>query len=345
MPKQISFLNDDIKNSIYELKLILFQLKDKKILVTGASGHLGYCLLLIFLQGNRDFNLNLKITAISRGKLNQIFLDYKNEFLSLKGDLTDHNFINNLEDYDLIFHLAGYAQPTKFISDPKSTILINTEAVSLLLNKVNLNGRFLFISSSEVYTNSNIGKNNEKSIGLITPDHPRSPYILSKLLGEALCSQELANSNKKISIARLSMTYGPGINVNDSRAVSSFIYQALTNKSIALIDQGTAKREYIYVMDAIVALIKISIQGEGYIYNIGAGNEGSITILETAKVIAKLTGSEVILPEHNFNLLSARNNVELDIDKYTTEFGSPYKITFNQGIDKTIKWFKEEYNF
>lgn len=345
MPKQISFLNDDIKNSIDDLKSILFQLKGKKILVTGASGHLGYCLLLVFLKGNRDFNLNLKITTISRGKLNQIFFDYKNEFLSLTGDLTDHNFINNLEDYDLIFHLAGYAQPTKFISDPKSTILINTDVVSSLLDKVNLKGRFLFISSSEVYTNSNIGKNNEKSIGLITPDHPRSPYILSKLLGEALCSQELAKSNKKISIARLSMTYGPGINVNDSRAVSSFIYQALTKKCIVLLDQGEAKREYIYVMDAIVALIKISIQGESHIYNIGAGNEGLITILETAKVIAKLTDSEVILPEHNYNVLSARSSVKLDIDKYTTEFGSPYKITFNQGIDKTIKWFKEEYDF
>lgn len=344
MLKNIDFVNDDIKGAIKDLKSVLPLLKNKKILVTGASGHLGYNLLLVLLQANRELNLGLNVTATSRSQLRPIFTLYKNEFLFVHCDLVNENFTENFEDYDLIFHLAGYAQPTRFISDPLSTILINTEVVSLLLSKVKDNGNFLFISSSEIYTHSNLVACDEDSVGSILPSNARSVYVYAKLLGESLCIHESSKSNKKISIARLSMTYGPGIELGDSRAISSFLNQALVHNYIKLIDQGKANREYLYVIDAIGALLKITTQGKSNTYNIGAGSKGAITIRNAAEIISKLTNSEISYTTDNMNLLSARSRVDLNISRFSGEFGAIFKTDFQSGIEKTINWIKTEYN-
>ena len=71
-----------------------------------------------------------------------------------------------------------------------------------MLKKVDPSGSFLFLSSSEVYTNSEANLSNEDMYSCISSNHPRAPYILSKLIGESLCLNELSNTKKNIKIAR-----------------------------------------------------------------------------------------------------------------------------------------------
>ena len=184
--------------------------------------------------------LNLKITALSREKLNNVFDSYSKDFISLLGDLTDLDFATSIQEQHIIFHLAGYAQTSKFISDPNSTIILNTNTVQLLIKKLSSVESLLFISSAEVYTNSHAPINTEQLSGSVNSNHSRAAYIYSKLIGESICNHESKQSTKNIKVARLSATYGPGIKEGDTRAVSEFLFNAIWKKKITLIDRGEA---------------------------------------------------------------------------------------------------------
>jgi len=336
-------IEEDIFGVVKDLGHLVNQLKNHRVLVTGSTGHIGYYFSQFLLKSNKLLNLNLEITLASKGELQKSFEEYKNDFIHLKGDILEKDFFADLGEYDCVLHFAGYAQPSIFIADPISTIKMNTEIVSSLLKKVSLTGSFLFLSSSEIYENSISDLALENFNGCVHPNHPRAPYILSKLLGESICLNELDNTKKNIKIARLSMVYGPGIRKNDTRAISQFLYQGLINKKIILLDQGVAQREYLYISDAIRALVNVLLTGKDTVYNIGSGSAGSITIFEVAKKIANLCNVDLVVPKDDRNLLGARKIVELQVSKYESEFGLTLKINFESGIERTFNWVKSEW--
>jgi nucleoside-diphosphate-sugar epimerase len=340
--ENLGVVAQDIVKLIHDQEINLLKLKNSSVLVTGASGHLGFYFLLILLECNYLFDLNLNITSSSKGPLNKVFDRYHDNLTQLIGDLTAENFLETFKTYDFIIHLAGYAQPTKFIQDPLSTITLNTVSLSKLINKIKKGGKFLYLSSSEVYTNSNFRSTTEDAIGSVSVNHPRAGYILSKKLGEVICLNSNRYSGTQIKIARLATTYGPGIKIGDTRAISQFFAQALKQKKITLVDNGSAIREYIYVADAVSALLNILIIGESDIYNIGAGKFGRTTILEMAKKIATLTSAELCFSNIDSKKLSAQKIVNLDVGKYETEFGATAKQEVLSGLSKTINWLVEQ---
>jgi len=336
-------IEEDILGLVKDLNQLVKKLKNFRILITGSTGHIGFYFSHFLLKSNKLLKLSLEITLTSKGELHKSFEEYKNEFIHLQGDILEKEFLDNKGEYDCIVHLAGYAQPSIFISDPISTIKINTEIVSSLLKKVSSTGSFLFLSSSEIYENLQSNLALEDFNGCVHPSHPRAPYILSKLLGESICLNEMKYTKKKIKIARLSMVYGPGIKINDTRAISQFLYQALINRKIVLLDQGKAQREYLYISDAIQALVNILLSGKETVYNIGSGEAGSITILEIAEKIANLCEVNLEVPKVNTNPLGARGSVDLQILKYESEFGLTAKTNFELGIERTFNWAKNEW--
>lgn len=331
-------IEDDIFSFIQDFKLSLSKLRKKRILITGATGHLGQYFLKLLLISNQLFLLQMSITSTSQSKLDKSFDNYSDVFEHITGDLTDPNFVNSFGNFDYIIHLAGYAQPTKFISDQSSTICLNTFTVSGLIEKLTIEGAFLFISSSEVYSINNlIGVGNELE-RIIDVEHPRSAYIFSKLLGEVICNK----SDKNIKVARLSMTYGPGIKQDDTRAVSDFLRQAITEKKIELKDNGNAVREYLYVADGVRALLRILLDGKSKLYDIGAGLSGRTTIKDIAKTISNLLSVELLIPESDAFYLSASQNVALDVSKYEFEFEKISKYRIVDGLRRTLDWAIEE---
>lgn len=335
-------LMEEIQNIVAELENQLKILKDSRILITGSSGHLGFYFLYTLLEANKSMELNLKITALSQEKLNNVFDPYSKDFISLLGDLTDSDFVTSIKEQDIIFHLAGYAQPSKFISDPNSTIILNTNTVQLLIKKLSSVGSLLFISSAEVYTNSHAPINTEQLSGSVNSNHPRAAYIYSKLIGESICYHESKQSTKNIKVARLSATYGPGIKEGDTRAVSEFFFNAIREKKITLKDRGEAIREYLYISDAVKALLKILTEGKHNLYNIGSGKEGRISIAEVAECIAKITKADLVIPTVNNDILASTKDANFDISLYKAEFGNLYSVSIEAGINKTFNWLLSE---
>jgi UDP-glucuronate decarboxylase len=329
----MNIVDEDISRII--AKTDLDCLKDKEILITGASGLIGgyFAQTLQKLKQNNDGPSRIFLSSKS-GDF-QFHVDSKTEIIS--GDLSHEKMLQKLPDLDVIIHAAGYAQPGKFLENPLLTLALNTTSTIHLVRKVRAGGKFLFISSSEVYSGLKVTPFTEKHIGTTNTDHPRSPYIEGKRAGEAIVSASKVHRNIDAKSVRLSLAYGPGTKLNDSRVMNSFIEQAITTSRISLKDSGQAMRTYCYVSDAIEMCFNVLGKGSDDIYNI-AGNS-RIKIHDLAKLISDITGAKLEIPENDLGGLSgAPDDVWLDISKVIALSGKLEFITMFRGVTNTIKW-------
>jgi len=316
-------------------KVDLGTLDGKTILISGASGLLGVyfitCLKLLNEKG-----LNIKTVAVFRSELPNYLL--QGEFPNLqifKGDITDIGFCKSLPNADLIVHAAGYGQPIKFMDEPEKTLKLNTFSSFLLFDKLNKGGRFLFVSSSEVYSGLDAQVYTEEQIGNTNTSHPRACYIEGKRGGEAIC---YAYSSKGVNAysVRLAHTYGPGTKKGDKRVILSFIEKALQGK-IEMLDDGKALRTYCYIADAVEIMWHVLLKGTQNVYNLGGNSQTSIAGL--AKTIGGIMNVPVIVPESTQSVSGAPADVQLDMTRVRTEFGKTDYIPLNEGLRRTIDWY------
>lgn len=238
--------------------------------------------------------------------------------------------------FDYICHCAGYGQPIQFVKDKIKTIYINTQYTEQLLRMLKPNGKFLFVSTSEVYSGTKTPYT-EQSIGSTTPQHPRSCYIEGKRCGEAIC-MAYREQGYDVKIARLALAYGPGTKKGDTRVINQFIEQALTKKEIVMRDRGESQRTYLYIDDCVDMLLNILFKGTQPVYNVGGVD--SVSIAQLAHQIADLTDSEVSYGKEG--LKGAPDNVKLSLALTLTEFPRTF-ISLKEGLKRTIEYQKQLY--
>ena len=331
-----SIIENDSLETISHIDFI--KLKNKSILITGASGLIGIHLVSCLKQIQKQYNINIYCWIKSELDINA------KEFFKtcniINGDITDSSIIKNLHEFDFIIHAAGYAQPSKFLKDKITTIELNTSSTIKLLNKLKKDGTFLFISTSELYSGLAVEGITENLIGNTNTNHPRACYIESKRAGEAICYayKELGHD---IKIARVSSAYGPGTRINDKRVLNSLIEKALLEDTITLIDDGSARRIFCYITDVVEMLFNIMLNSKDDVYNVCGIHEFSI--LELANKIGYLLNKPVSVPKNN-SIGAIGNPKAMNISniKYMNEFSSPPLkfIDFEQGLIKTIEWQK-----
>ena len=333
----IGLLNTDAKR--VNDKISVSELNGLEITITGATGLIGLNLICALIYYNKHHAKQpIKINALSYREPTGIFKDiFKDEnIVSITGDIKDMRFIEKIPLSDCIIHSAGYGQPGKFLDDKLGTIAINTSATINLANRLRENGRFLFLSSSEVYSGNTTNKNIEGDIGSTDPSHPRACYIEGKRAGEAIINI-LREKGVKAASARLALAYGPGIRSGDERVLNQFIQKALNGK-INLLDKGDAMRSYGYISDVIIMLLNILIDNNFAVYNIGGKSVTSIRNL--AIIIGEEVGVEVNIPDSEMHMHDAPQIVGLDLARVENEYGHNDYISFNQGIKNTIEWIK-----
>jgi UDP-glucuronate decarboxylase len=314
------------------------QLENKSVLVTGASGLVGLyiigCLKLI-----KD-KYNISVAAFVRNDVSVEQLYILSDINIIKGDITDNKILSDLNNFDCIIHSAGYGQPGKFLEDKIRTISINTTSTINLLNKLNHNGKFLYMSTSEIYNGLDCVEISEDQIGLTNTDHPRSSYIEAKRCGEAICYSYTKNEID-VKIARLSLAYGPGTKKDDHRVINSIIQKSIQNDKINLLDNGDAIRTYCYITDVVEMLWNILLFGKEKLYNVGG--DSKITILDLAKTIGVMMNKEVTTPESSNELIGNPKVVNISTKRYKDEFGENKLVNINDGLTKTINWQKKIY--
>lgn len=316
-------------------------LRDSTILVTGASGLIG-TYILASLCCLREYGVTIKVYAQHLSELPEHIarLVAQGSFTTVRANLADHDEYAHLPEADVIIHAAGYAQPSRFMADPISTIQVNTSATIALLKRLRSDGRFLFISTSEVYSGLDKQFLSENDIGLTTPYHPRAVYIEGKRCGETICNA-MRTKGINAAIARVALAYGPGTRKNDKRALNSFIEKALFQRKIELLDAGTAKRTYCYVADTVELLWQILLYGREPVYNVGG--HSTVTIAELATMIGKMVDVPVTFPATQAEISGAPKEVCLDLTRIEKEFGKTKYVSFEDGLRATIEWQRALY--
>jgi len=329
----MSIISSDISNIISKTDLKF--LKNKKILITGSSGLVGsyFVQTLQHLIKIGEGPSKLFLSSMS-GKF-QYDVDPSAEVVV--GDLTNLQLFSKLPNVDIIIHAAGYGQPSKFLENPLLTIALNTTGTLELMKKVNSGGKFLFISSSEVYSGLKTPPFIEDEIGTTNTNHIRSSYIEGKRTGEAIVATTKRTSDIDAKSVRLSLAYGPGTKTGDSRAINTFIQQAITSSRIVLKDDGHAMRTYCYITDAIEMCLNVLNKGKNDIYNV-AGNS-RVSILDLAKLIAELSNAEVSVPGNSKNTLKgAPDDVWLDLKNTLSLSNKTEFVSLKNGLQNTINW-------
>ena len=314
------------------------------ILVAGGAGFIGSNLCERLLDKNyRVICIDNLITG-SKENIDD-FTENKNfSFLNL--DISSSSFQNTkLPKIDYIFHLASPASPNKksprsYINFPIETLLANSLGTYNLLEIAKkFNARFLYASSSEIYGNPKISPQKEDYFGNVNPVGIRSVYDEGKRFGESITIAYFRKFNTDTRIIRIFNTYGPRMRADDGRVVSNFINQAISNKPLTVYGDGSQTRSICYINDLLDGLIKaiFSDLTSGEVLNLGNPNEK--TVLELANIIKKMTNSssEIIfepLPEDDPKIRRP------DIDKARKLLDWIPKVSIDQGLKKTIEYFK-----
>jgi UDP-glucuronate decarboxylase len=319
-------------------KIDFSELKNKNILVTGASGLIGVYMISCLKEIKEKYNVT--IFAWVKNEIDENFKNIFDGCNIIKKDITDTSSFHDLPNFDYIIHAAGYGQPGKFLENKIKTITLNTTATINLFNKLNKNGKFLFVSTSELYSGLETENITEQEIGNTNTNHPRACYIEGKRCGETICYSYI-NQGFDVKIVRLSLAYGPGTKKNDHRVLNSLVQKGIENEVIELMDRGEAIRTYCYITDVIEMFWNILFFGKQNLYNVGGNSK--TTIYELAKTIGDYLNKEVKLPDSIKEMEGNPKVVNISTLTYTNEFGVVTFIPLEKGIINTIEWQKKMY--
>lgn len=283
-------LDDDflaIINSSCPIK----QLQNSSILISGATGLIGSSLIHTFYRANSLLQTNINVIALARNKdkATSMFKAYIDSgYVTLiTGDICSPIITDKHIDY--IIHCASPTSSKYFVSNPVETILTAIKGTENILEfaKSSHIKSMVYLSSLEVYGTPISSKSfvNEYDYGYLDPTNIRSSYSEGKRLIECLCSSYSSEYNVPVKIARLSQTFGPGVDYNDGRVFAEFARCVIEKKDIILHTPGKTVRTYCYTADAISAIITILTNGiSGEAYNVSNMNTG-ISIIDMAKLV------------------------------------------------------------
>ena len=286
---------DDII-AVANLELPWEKLSNSNILITGATGLIGSCLVEVLMsRPNKDYHVYASGRNEERAKAR--FAEFANDsdFHFFKYDV-----MKPLEGdihFDYIIHAASNASPNFFATKPVEVIKSNIDGVSNLMDYGMEHGlkRLLFVSSGEIYGEGDGRVFTEDYSGYVNPTSPRSCYPSSKRAAETLCVSYGAEYGIETVIARPSHTYGPNFTESDNRVYAQCIRNVLRGEDIVMKSTGAQFRSWCYVVDCASALLFILLKGEnGQAYNI-ADASSNISIKELAEMIAEIGGKNVVI--------------------------------------------------
>lgn len=263
------------------------ELKSSTILVTGATGLIGSSLLNALADVNRDRDLHIKLIGLVR--------DEKKAEKKLDKDIV---IIKRLLDSDMdievpidyIIHTANPTSSSYFVNSPVETIktTVNGTINVLELAKRKKVKSFVYLSSMEVYGHPKRGHLvTENEVDGFDTMMTRNCYPQSKQTSEMLCKAYQSEYGLPTKVVRLTQTFGPGVEYNDGRVFAEFMRCAVEGKDIVLHTSGNTERCYLYIADAVTAILTVLTRGEpGQAYT-AANIKTYCSIKEMAHLVAK----------------------------------------------------------
>ena len=323
------------------------KLGGSSLLISGATGMIGSLLADTILYKNGKEGLGCKVIALGRNtekarkRFGAVWMSGLFQFVEC--DVNRAETIPADIKADYVLHLASNTHPLAYATDPIGTITANIIGTQNMLDlTVNCGAkRFLFASSNEIY-GENRGDTelfDEAYCGYIDCNTLRAGYPESKRCGEALCQAYKKQKGVDFVIARLTRSFGPTLQLTDTKALTQFLKNGLNKENIVLKSAGTQYYSYTYAADAVTGLLTVLLKGEsGAAYNV-ADQSCDIRLRDLAKMIADISGTEVIfdLPDATEALgFSKATKARLDGRKLQ-ELGWGVSMSLEEGIRRTLE--------
>ena len=313
------------------------KLKGKKIFITGGAGFIASHIIERIVDDNEVVIFD----TLHRNALQYTgFKDHKNLKL-VKGDVLDTDSLEkSMDNSDIVIHMAAIAGVPTVVSKPSTTLKINLLGSYNALEACRKNNikRFIVFSTSEVY-GPDVYQADESGMTTLGPiGKPRWVYAMSKLASEFLADSYNREYGIKFTSVRPFNVYGPR-QIGEG-AIHNFITKAIKNDPLTVHEPGSQIRSWCYIDDMTDALESIftNKNAEGEVFNIG-NPKATSTTLQTAETIIRLASSkskiefkELKYPEVNTRVPS--------IDKAKRILGFVPKVSLEEGIKRTIEWYK-----
>ena len=314
-----------------------------RILITGAAGFLGsHMTERLLSEGHTVIGLDNFITG-NRENLAPFFANPR--FSLMEQDVS--KFISVIDRLDFVLHMASPASPSTSSPLGYPNLPIQTKKAGALgthnsLGLAKAHGaKFLLTSTSEVYGDPLVHPQKESYWGNVDPVGVRSVYDEAKRFAEALTMAYHNFHGVDTRIVRIFNTFGPGMRLEDGRAVPNFIQQALRHEPLTIYGSGEQTRSFCYVDDLIEGIRRLMDSGEHKPVNIGNPNE--ISILDFARMINEIAINPAGLNINTSDRLGDDpERRQPDISRAKEILGWEPKIDLHEGLEKTIIYMRNK---
>ena len=306
----------------------------KRILITGGAGFLGSHLCDRFIKEGYEV---IAMDNLITGDMKNIeHLMPLANFHFYHHDVSKYIHVPGKLDY--ILHFASPASPIDYLKIPIPTLKVGSLGTHNCLGLALAKGaKMLIASTSEVYGDPNVHPQPEEYWGNVNPVGPRGVYDEAKRFQEAMTMAYHTYHQVETRIVRIFNTYGPRMRLNDGRALPAFIGQALRGEDITIFGDGSQTRSFCYVSDLVEGIYRLL--HSDYVYPVNIGNPDEISILDFAKEIVELTGTDQKLVFKDLPKDDPKQR-KPDITKAKEILDWKPEVTRKEGLKLTYEYFK-----
>jgi dTDP-glucose 4,6-dehydratase len=306
----------------------------QRALVTGGAGFLGSHLCdALLAEGYSVIAVDNLLTGRT-SNLDHLKAESRFEFRQL--DICEPFDCGKV---DYVFHFASPASPVDYGIHGIPTLKVGSLGTFHALDIAKKYGaKYLISSTSECYGDPLEHPQKETYWGHVNPLGPRSVYDEAKRFSEAVTMAYLRYHKVDTRIARIFNTYGPRMQINDGRVIPNFMKQALRGEELTVYGDGSQTRSFCYVSDEIEGLLRLAKSSEHEPANIG--NPGEFTILECARRVLKITGSQSKIRYAALPQDDPRQRLP-DISKAKRLLNWEPKIDLEGGLRLSLDYFRQ----
>jgi len=321
-------------------------IENKTIYITGGAGFIGSNLVKRLIEKNRI----IVFDNLSRFSLKDNDLAEHKNLKIVEGDISKYDSVLSSipHETNIVLHLAAIAGVDTVMKNPVKTMEVNIIGTYNLLkalrmlNMVDKLERFVFLSTSEVFGVTTFRSSEDSTTNLQPVGEARWSYSVSKVAGEQFVNAYRNESGLKSAIIRPFNVYGPG-QVGEG-AIHHFVLQAIKNEPLYIHGDGSQIRSWCYIDDMVdgILLCLEKDKAIGEVFNIG-NPRGTITILNLAEKIIQLANSSSSIVHVPKNYVDVELRIP-SIEKAQNLLGYEPKIDLNEGLLRTIEWYRKKVN-
>ncbi|RPJ60420.1 MAG: dTDP-glucose 4,6-dehydratase, partial [Dehalococcoidia bacterium] len=309
-----------------------------KILVTGGAGFIGSNFIRLVLDSRPEWNVvNLDCLTYCGNLENLKEIEKNKAYRFVLGDITDREKVNSLlsEGFDAIVNFAAESHVDRSILDASPFIRTNIEGTLILLEgvqKYNVK-KYVQVSTDEVY-----GSIEKGSFTELSNLDPGSPYSASKASADLLVLAYWNTYKAPVVITRCTNNYGPY--QFPEKLIPLAISNVIEGKSIPVYGDGLNVRDWIYVEDHCRAILAVLEGGKlGEVYNVAGSSEK--TNIDIVRTLLRLLGKKEDMMHFVADRPGHDRRYSLDDSKICRELGWKPVYDFDQAMEKTVDWYKQ----